>query len=68
MGPLGFADSLIATDEVAYCTVKGFKGLERPAVVLAVNGFHDVAERENLLRVGVSRACHQLVVVGMGAF
>ncbi len=66
MGPLGFADSLISTDAVAYCTVKGFKGLERPAVVLAVNGFHDEADRENLLRVGVSRACHQLVVVGMG--
>ena len=66
LGPLGFADSLVGTDEVAYCTVKGFKGLERPAVVLAVNGFHEEAERENLLRVGVSRACHQLVVVGMG--
>lgn len=65
LGPVGFAESLIGTD-VAYCTVKGFKGLERPAVVLAVNGFHEQDERENLLRVGVSRACHQLVVVGMG--
>lgn len=64
LGPVGFAESLISTDTVAYSTVKGFKGLERPAVVLAINGFHEEAERENLLRVGVSRACHQLVVVG----
>ena len=66
LGPTGFADSLVGTDDVAYSTVKGFKGLERAAVVLAVNGFHDDDERENLLRVGMSRACHQLVVVGMG--
>ena len=64
LGPLGFADSLFATDEVAVCTVKGFKGLERPAVVLAVNGFHEQDDEATLLRVGVSRATHQLVVVG----
>ena len=34
LGPTGFADSLVGTDDVAYSTVKGFKGLERAAVVL----------------------------------
>jgi hypothetical protein len=68
LGPLGFADSLFATDEVAVCTVKGFKGLERPAVVLAINGFHEQDDEETLLRVGVSRATHQLVVVGGGGW
>ncbi len=66
LGPVGFADSLLSSDEVAVCTVKGFKGLERQVVVLAINGFHDESEAENLLRVGVSRATHQLVVVGPG--
>jgi hypothetical protein len=64
LGPLGFADSLFDTDRVAVCTVKGFKGLERPAVVLAVNGFHGQDDEATLLRVGISRATHQLVVVG----
>jgi hypothetical protein len=32
--------------------------------VVAINGFHDQAVAEVLLRVGVSRATHQLVVVG----
>lgn len=63
VGPVEFAQSLLA-DDLAVCTVKGFKGLERPVVVLAVNGFHDEAEAEALLRVGVSRATHLLVVVG----
>ena len=44
--------------------MKGFKGLERPAVVLAINGFHEQDDEATLLRVGVSRATHQLVVVG----
>ena len=46
-----------------YCTVQSFKGLERPAVVLAVNGFNfDAVERE-ILNVGMSRARSLLVVV-----
>jgi len=29
-----------STDGVFYSTVSGFKGLERPTVVIALNGFH----------------------------
>lgn len=63
-GPVAFAESLLSRDQIAVCTVKGFKGLERPVVVLAVNGFHAGDDANSLLRVGVSRATHQLVVVG----
>ena len=64
LGAVGFARSLLSPDEVAVCTVKGFKGLERPVVVLAINGFHDQSDAQALLRVGVSRATHLLAVVG----
>jgi superfamily I DNA/RNA helicase len=51
------------SDEVFYATVQSFKGLKRPAVVLAVNGFNfDAVERE-ILHVGMSRARSLLVVV-----
>jgi hypothetical protein len=44
--------------------VLGFKGLERPAVVLAVNGFHDRQRAREMLYVGMSRARDLLVVIG----
>ncbi len=50
--------------ELFYSTVAGFKGLERPAVVLAVDGFRDAATARETLLVGLSRARDQLVVVG----
>lgn len=50
-------------DEVFYSTVSGFKGLERPAVVLAVDGFHDGVDPRNVLYAGMSRARDLLVVV-----
>ena len=51
------------SDDVFYATVQSFKGLERPVVVLAVNGFNfDAVERE-ILHVGMSRARSLLVVV-----
>lgn len=53
-------------DDVFHGHVLGFKGLERPAVVLAVNGFghgQDERAREKLY-VGLSRARELLVVVG----
>ena len=51
------------SDEVFYATVQSFKGLEKPVVVLAVNGFNfDAVERE-ILHVGMSRARSLLVVV-----
>ena len=64
LGAVAFAESLLSPDQVAVCTVKGFKGLERLVVVLAINGFHEESDAEHLLRVGVSRARDLLVVVG----
>lgn len=39
-----------------------FEGLERPAVVLAVNGFKDHKRAREMLYVGLSRARDLLVV------
>jgi hypothetical protein len=64
VGPVAFTDTLHDPALVAYATVKGFKGLERAVVVLAINGFHEQADARAILRVGISRATHQLVVVG----
>ena len=41
----------------------GFKGLERPVVVLAVDGFHEGVARD-VMYAGLSRARDQLVVCG----
>lgn len=51
-------------DFVFYSTVSGFKGLERSAVVLAVDGFHDGVDARAVLYAGMSRARDLLVVVG----
>jgi hypothetical protein len=51
-------------DDDFYGHVLGFKGLERPAVVLAVNGFRDEARAREMLYVGLSRARDLLVVCG----
>ncbi|RZU32472.1 nuclease-related domain-containing DEAD/DEAH box helicase [Blastococcus saxobsidens] len=51
-------------DDVFYGHVLGFKGLERPAVVLAVNGFRDEARAKEMLYVALSRARDLLVVCG----
>jgi superfamily I DNA/RNA helicase len=50
-------------DEVFYATVMGFKGLERPIVVLAVDYFHADVSRD-VMYAGMSRARDQLVVCG----
>ena len=55
--------TLWTNEDVFYCTVGGFKGLERPVVVLAVDGFHDDAQSQDVLYVGMSRARDKLVVV-----
>lgn len=57
-------DGFFAGEEVFYGHVLGFKGLERPVVVLAVNGFRDVSRAKEMLYVGLSRARTQLVVCG----
>jgi superfamily I DNA/RNA helicase len=52
-------------DDAFYGHVLGFKSLERPAVVLAVNGFKKGPERaREMLHVGLSRARDRLVVCG----
>ena len=53
-----------AAEDVFYGQVLGFKGLECPVVVLAVNGFRDLSRAREKLYVGLSRAQTQLVVCG----
>ncbi|MDO8108339.1 NERD domain-containing protein [Isoptericola sp. b441] len=57
-------DEFFAGQDVFYGHVLGFKGLERTAVVLAVNGFHDLERARKIVYTGMSRARALLVVVG----
>jgi UvrD-like helicase C-terminal domain len=57
-------DDFFAGTDVFYGHVLGFKGLERPVVVLAVNGFKDAERAKEMLYVGLSRARTLLVIVG----
>jgi hypothetical protein len=63
-GWAAYWDAFFDDDEVFYGHVLGFKGLERPAVVLAVNGFKQPERAKEMLYVGLSRARTQLVVCG----
>ncbi len=51
-----------------YGHVLGFKGLERSVVVLALNEVVPGERAKERLYVGLSRACHCLVVCGDPAF
>ena len=51
-------------DEVFYSTVQSFKGLEKSAIVLAINGVHSDVSLQSLLYIGMSRARDRLIVVG----
>ncbi|PJI95142.1 nuclease-related domain-containing DEAD/DEAH box helicase [Luteimicrobium subarcticum] len=64
VGHAAYWDRFFAEEDVFYGHVLGFKGLERPAVVLAVNGFRDTALARRMLYTGMSRARSLLVVVG----
>lgn len=55
-------------DQVFYGHVLGFKGLEREAVVLAVNDSETGRRAKEKLYVGLSRARQQLVVCGDPAY
>ena len=67
-GPQSYWDTFWDADQVFYGHVLGFKGLERPAVILALNE-REIGERsKERLYVGLSRARDQLVVVGDPAF
>ena len=63
-GSAAYWDAFFDDDDVFYGHVLGFKGLERPVVVLAVNGFHSRGRAREMLYVGLSRARTLLVVVG----
>jgi hypothetical protein len=56
-----------ANNDVFYGHVLGFKGVERSAVVLCVNGFKELGRAAEQLYVGLSRARNLLVVVGDSA-
>jgi phosphoglycolate phosphatase-like HAD superfamily hydrolase len=60
----GYWDAFFAAEDVFYGHVLGFKGLERPVVVLAVNGLRDESRGREYLYVGMSRARGCLVVCG----
>jgi hypothetical protein len=60
----GYWDAFFAAADVFYGHVLGFKGLERPVVVLAVNGVRDHSRGREYLYVGLSRARSCLVVCG----
>ena len=63
-GPQSYWDTFWDAEQVFYGHVLGFKGLERPAVILALNE-REIGERsKERLYVGLSRARDQLVVVG----
>lgn len=51
-------------NDVFYSTVAGFKGLERPVIVLAVDGFHEGVDPRSVMYAGMSRARDLLIVVG----
>ncbi|WP_251149759.1 NERD domain-containing protein [Cellulosimicrobium sp. Marseille-Q4280] len=63
-GHAAYWDAFFAEDDVFYGHVLGFKGLERPVVVLAVNGVRDESRAREMLYTGLSRARSLLVVVG----
>lgn len=63
-GHSSYWESYYDGDQVFYGHVLGFKGLERPAVVLAVNGFGTDERAREKLYVGLSRARDNLVVCG----
>jgi hypothetical protein len=67
-GYAAYWDGFLASEDVFYGHVLGFKGLERPAVVLAVNGFRDADRARRLLYTGMSRARSLLVLVGPRAW
>jgi hypothetical protein len=63
-GHRAYWDSFWDEDQVFYGHVLGFKGLERRAVVLALNETDPPRRSRERLYVGLSRARDQLVVCG----
>lgn len=63
-GYQAYWDQFFSAEAVFYGHVLGFKGLERPAVVLCLNGFRDESRAADMIYVGMSRATTKLVIVG----
>lgn len=63
-GHAHYWEQFFAQEDVFYGHVLGFKGLERPAVVLCVNGIRDEDRAAKMLYTGISRATTKLIVVG----
>lgn len=63
-GPQSYWETFWDAEDVFYGHVLGFKGLERPAVVLVLNGFRDLERAPEMLYVGMSRARDLLVICG----
>lgn len=63
-GYAAYWDDFFEGRDVFYGHVLNFKGLERPAVVLAVNGFREPDRARQMLYTGLSRARSLLVVAG----
>jgi hypothetical protein len=59
-------DHVLDAEDVHRGAIRDFQGLERPVVVLVVNGFDDPSRARELLYLGISRARTLLVVVGPG--
>lgn len=57
-------DEFFGGQSVFYGHVLGFKGLDRPCVVLCLNGIRSWERAAEILYVGLSRATAKLVVVG----
>ena len=64
LSPKAYWDTFWDAEQVFYGHVLGFKGLERRAVVLAVNSLPDEVRLRERIYVGLSRARDQLVVCG----
>lgn len=63
-GYAAYWGAFLAGHDVFYGHVLNFKGLERPAIVLAVNGFRQHERAKQMLYTGLSRARSLLVLVG----
>jgi len=60
----GYWDRYFDEEDIFYAHVLGFKGLERRAVVVAVDGFREATRAREVLYVALSRARSRLVVCG----
>ena len=63
-GKSTYWSGLWTDNDILDATVASFKGLERAAIVLAVDGFHDGVDPAQVLYVGMSGARDLLIIVG----